>query len=63
MKRYDPRRADRRPIEEQALGFIYAMDDAAALCLHARLKEMAGDAKTPGKQRAAMFVGVPEGAA
>lgn len=60
---YDPRRADARPIEEKALGLIYAMDDAAAARLRSKLDEMAKH-KGAGGQRAAMFCGkIEEGAA
>lgn len=53
---FDPRRADVRPIEEKALGLLFAMDDAAAERLRAKLAEMKiGD--TAGKKRAAMFCG------
>ncbi|MEB3214582.1 MAG: hypothetical protein VKL39_24750 [Leptolyngbyaceae bacterium] len=50
---YDPMRADRRPIDEKALGLIFAMDDAAAERLHRTLSAMAA-AKS---RRAAMFWG------
>ncbi len=53
---FDPRRADARPIEEKALGLIFAMDDAAAERLREKLAEM-GNGDTPGRQRAAMFCG------
>ena len=56
MKRYDPARADARPIEDKALGLIFAMDDAAAARLHSKLADMA-KVNTDGGKRAAMFHG------
>lgn len=46
-------RDDDRSIEDKALGLIYAMDDAAALRLLFKLREMAAK----GSNRAAMFCG------
>lgn len=53
MKRYNPLRADARPIEEKALGLIMAMDDAAAWRLREALERLASQKLT----RAQMFCG------
>lgn len=53
MKRLSAARADQRPIEEKALGLLFAMDDQAAARLHAMLKKMAA----ASSKRATMFLG------
>lgn len=53
MKRLPEHRADARPIEEKALGLIFAMDDDAAKRLHEMLRHMA----SRDSKRARMFVG------
>lgn len=57
MTMYDPGRADSRPIEEKALGLLYAMTDDQAKLLLEKLARMAGGGQTAGQKRAAMFVG------
>jgi hypothetical protein len=59
MKRYDPNRADTRPIHEKALSLIFAMDDAAAAKLHSTLGRMATGTGA-GAKRAQMFKGERE---
>jgi hypothetical protein len=61
MKRYDPSRADARPIHEKALGLIFAMDAAAAANLHSTLARMA-TGTCAGAKRAQMFKGHKEAA-
>jgi vacuolar-type H+-ATPase subunit E/Vma4 len=51
MKRYDPSRADARPIEEKAYGLIFAMTDKEA----ARLRQMLLD-EAAAKSRRANFI-------
>jgi hypothetical protein len=53
VKRLPEHRADARPIEEKALGLIFAMDDDAAKRLHEMLRHMA----SRDSKRARMFVG------
>jgi hypothetical protein len=57
MMRYDPRRADDRPIEDKALGLLFAMTDEQAKALHNKLATMIGSKTTAGELRAAMFFG------
>jgi hypothetical protein len=59
MMRYDPSRADARPIHEKALSLIFAMDDAAAANLHSTLARMATGTGA-GAKRAQMFKGSVE---
>jgi hypothetical protein len=56
MKQFNPRRADARPIEEKALGLIFAMDAEAAKRLHDTLAVMASSSGA-GSKRARMFLG------
>lgn len=57
MKRFPEHRADDRPIEQKALGLLFAMNSNQAENLIAILKGMAGNRTTAGENRAAMFVG------
>lgn len=56
MKRFDQMRADNRPIEDKAIGLIFAMNDEQALCLLAKLRQMAARPGAGG-ERAEMFCG------
>lgn len=57
MKRYDPKRADARPIEEKAFGLIFAMSEEEASALLKRLESMVSKHNS---KRAKMFVGYIE---